>query len=126
MIKIGIDFDNTIVNYDVVFQYLAKKNLLVDKSWIGSKKQLRELLVNKKNGVEVWKKLQGQAYGKYIKLSNLNSGVKNFLTRMNFLGVNVFIVSHKTIYGHYDKEKILLRSEALKWLSDNKFFKKTV
>ena len=115
MTRIGIDFDNTIVNYDGVFQYLAKKNGLVQKNWQGSKKQLRGLLINKKNGIEVWKKLQGQAYGKYINISVSNSGVENFLTRMNFLKANVFIVSHKTIYGHYDKERILLRSKALRW-----------
>lgn len=122
--RIGIDFDNTIVNYDLLFQYLAKKYNLVDNNWKGRKKELRKLLVSKKNGVFLWKKLQGKAYGKYMNLAVTNKGIENFLNRTNYLNNQIFIISHKTKYGHYDKEKKLLRVEAIKWLQKNKFFDK--
>lgn len=36
-------------------------------------------------------------------------------------GHEVFIVSHKSPYGHFDDSKVLLRDEAMKWLISNKF-----
>ena len=33
-------------------------------------------------------------------------------------------ISHKTIHGHYDKKKILLRKVAIDWIRKKNFFKK--
>jgi hypothetical protein len=47
-IRIGLDFDNTIVNYDDVFTSVAKQLKLINKKWNGSKAQLRKYFIEKK------------------------------------------------------------------------------
>ena len=118
-IRIGLDFDNTIVNYDETFREIALKLKIIPKKWIGSKIELRTYLI-KKNDENLWKKLQGLVYGKYMSKAKINPGLKAFLLKSKILNAKVFIVSHKTIHGHYDKEKNLLRSSALKWIRKNK------
>ena len=49
-------------------------------------------------------------------------GVANFLLKCKVQNHNVFIVSHKTEYGHFDPEKIPLRREALTWMEEKRFF----
>ena len=49
-------------------------------------------------------------------------GVANFLMSCNVRNHKVFIVSHKTEYGHFDPEMISLRSEVLKWMKTKFFF----
>lgn len=122
-LRIGIDFDNTIVNYDSTFRKIASQNKLIAKNWNGNKQQLRKEIIRKRN-VEEWKKLQGLVYGRYINLAKLNEGVENFLLKSKLLKTKIFIVSHKTIHGHYDKKKILLRKVAINWIRKKNFFKK--
>ena len=96
-----------------------KKNQLIKSSWAGSKSELRSLIIKKNHGVKKWKKLQGMIYGEYMNRAESNKGIENFLIRAKLLKSNIFIVSHKTKHGHYDKRKTLLRVEALKWLKNN-------
>ena len=116
--RIGIDLDNTIVNYDHVFKSIAYKNKLINKNWSGTKSQLKKK-ITKNYSVEKWKKLQGLAYGRYMNAAVINQGFKNFYQFSKIFNCNVFIVSHKTKYGHYDKSKISLRNEASKWIKKN-------
>ena len=122
MIKIGIDFDNTIAFYDEVFAKVAIKMKLINSGWKGTKTQLKKKIIENKN-LENWKKLQGQVYGKYMKKALVYKGFDHFFQLAQFLNAKLFIVSHKTKYGHYDKKKINLRIEALKWLKKNKYYK---
>ena len=50
-------------------------------------------------------------------------GLLVFYYAVNYKGHKVFIVSHKTKYGHYDKTKTLLREASLKWMDSQGFFK---
>jgi hypothetical protein len=49
-------------------------------------------------------------------------GVALFLWKCKLNKAEVFIVSHKTEYGHFDEEKINLREAALDWMRQTKFF----
>ena len=120
--RIGIDFDNTLACYDKVFEAIAKKMFLVSVDWQGDKTQVRAELRTRQNGERDWQRLQGQVYGKYMHLANLFPEVSNFLLRLRAREYEVFIVSHKTEYGHHDSEKISLRKEALSWMRMHKFF----
>ena len=120
--RIGIDFDNTLACYDKVFEAIAKKMFLVSVDWQGDKTQVRAELRTRQNGERDWQRLQGQVYGKYMHLANLFPEVSNFLLRLRAREYEVFIVSHKTEYGHHDSEKISLRREALSWMRMHKFF----
>jgi thiamine kinase-like enzyme len=121
--NIGIDFDNTIAHYDTLFREVAIKEGIIDGNWDDKgKTELRDHLRRQPNGEKSWMKLQGLVYGKYMLGAKMMSGVANFFLSCNVRGHKIFIVSHKTEYGHFDPEKISLRREAIKWMKAKYFF----
>jgi hypothetical protein len=123
--RIGIDFDNTIVRYDEVFTDLACRSGLVDASFRGGKQALRDTLRAREGGEEAWQLLQGRVYGAGMTAARLIDGVDAFLRRCLRTGQRVFIVSHKTEYGHGDPKRINLREAALAWMTAQGFFADT-
>jgi len=121
---IGLDFDNTIACYDSVFSSEAKIKGLVNKTWKGSKKDLKLLMNDQENGLILWQEMQGQVYGPSMHKATLFPGVARFLVRCKLQGHSVYIVSHKTKYGHFDKTKTLLREASLNWMENKGFFTK--
>ena len=120
--RIGLDFDNTLVCYDEVFQFVARELGFISDSWTGGKAEIRSEIQGRPNGEIDWQRLQGQAYGKWMHRATLFPEVANFLLRSRIRGDDVFIVSHKTKYGHHDLEQIPLRTEALRWMDAHRFF----
>ena len=114
--KVGIDLDNTIISYDDAFLNVAKKIGLVDQDFQGSKLEVQQIIRQQKDGEKIWQRLQGQVYGKYIDQANIFPGFKRFHWRCSNQKIPVTIISHKTKYGHYDEEKISLRTSALSFL----------
>lgn len=121
--RIGIDFDNTIICYDDVFCHLAKSWGLFDSNWQGTKQQVRDTLRALPDGDTVWQRLQGKAYGEFIHQANLFSGFKEFISTCNANpNIEIFIVSHKTEFGHFDEMRISLRDASRAWLREQGFF----
>jgi hypothetical protein len=120
---IGLDFDNTIACYTSVFSSVAKIKGLINDDWTGSKQDLKLLIDEQKDGKYKWQALQGQVYGPSMHQANLFPGVARFLLRCKLEGHIIFIVSHKTKYGHFDNTQTLLRESALKWMEEQGFFK---
>ena len=121
--NIGIDFDNTIVKYDKIFIETAIKNKFISPNWSGNKEKLKENFKDKKKD---WMKLQGLVYGPLMRRAVCFPGIKNFLLKARFCNHRIFIISHKTVYGHYDKTKTNLRKQAFAWLEENNFFNKNL
>jgi hypothetical protein len=115
-VRIGIDFDNTLIDYDAVFVAAARERGLVDAAFRGSKRAVRDAIRLLPEGEMAWQRLQGHVYGSGIAGASLFAGVHEFLGRCHERGVPVFIVSHKTRYGHYDAARVDLRQAALGWL----------
>ena len=122
MKRIGIDFDNTIAIYSDVFRKVALKNKLIAKNGFGTKAELRKKIIFEKN-VEVWKKLQGQVYGAYMHNASPSKYLNEFILKAQILESKIFIVSHKTEFGHYDEKKIKLRDEAIRWIKKKGYLK---
>lgn len=117
--RIGIDFDNTIICYDQVFCQLAKAWQLVDKNFQGSKKALRDAVRKLPDGEITWQRLQGKTYGEHISKAQMFSGFKAFINRASqHKQVELFIVSHKTELGHFDENQVNLRDAARLWLCE--------
>ncbi len=76
--KIGLDLDNTLVSYDRGVFQVAKESNLIESSWPGTKKELRDRLRVQPGGELEWQKLQGLVYGSYMSESELFPGVANF------------------------------------------------
>lgn len=119
--RLGLDFDNTIACYDSVFTEVARDMGLISSSSALEKKEVKRLIHLNPDGDENWQRLQGQIYGKYMYLASIFAGFSEFLILAKLSGHEVFIVSHKSPFGHFDENKIPLREEAMKWLLANKF-----
>jgi len=124
-VRIGIDFDNTLVCYDQVFSMESKKLGLMPVDWIGSKQELRDELQSRHNGERLWQTLQGRVYGPSMKHAVMYPGVAPFLMRSRQRGDELFIVSHKTEFGHFDSTRTPLRQVALAWMESSGFFEKS-
>jgi hypothetical protein len=120
--RIGIDFDNTLIDYDEVFRALACERGLVAPEFRGGKDALRRAVRGLPAGEEKWQRLQGAVYGKGIGGAVMFDGADAFLHRARAEGHELLIVSHKTEYGHFDPEQINLRNAALAWMRDKGFF----
>jgi len=122
MMRIGVDFDNTLISYDAVFHATATRLGLIGEGIAPRKQAVRDAIRLAPDGELVWQKLQGQVYGAGIADATLIDGVDAFLRRCRAEACEVVIVSHKTVFGHHDPQRINLRDAALDWMKARKFF----
>jgi hypothetical protein len=115
-VRIGIDFDNTIICYDKEFAAVARQRGLVPVGWQGLKTDVRDHLRSRAGGELAWQGLQGFVYGKGIGGAEIYPGVREFLAACRQAGSKVSIVSHKTRFGHQDPDRTDLRDAARSWL----------
>ena len=101
--KIGIDFDNTIVNYDKVFHKVALEQSLIKSNLAVTKTAVRDYLRSKGEN-DIWTKLQGYVYGQRMLDANVFPGFIDFIGFANSNNIEVLIVSHKTLYPYLGKK----------------------
>jgi len=117
---IGIDFDNTIIDYNNLFYEAGLSLGVLPDNAICNKKIIREYLI-RKGREQDWIKIQGLVYGKYIRTAKVMEGFSSFSDHCYGMGWKIFIISHKTrdsIVG----EKFNLHTSALNWLEKNRIF----
>jgi|SRR3989338_776763 len=110
---IGIDLDNTIINYDRAFLAAAKTLKMADRAW--NKKQLRNKVRQLPEGEAKWQALQKEVYGFRYLEAEIMPGFQEFLSAAAYARVKIFVVSHKTKYLFGDKA-INLRNNMQKFL----------
>jgi hypothetical protein len=89
---------------------------------VSTKVKVKQSIQNSPNGDLLWQRLQGQVYGKHILLAKVFAGVHEFICLAKMRGHEVFVVSHKSEFGHFDEEHVSLRGQAMLWLEKNNFF----
>lgn len=117
--KIGVDFDNTIVCYDSLFHALAREQGLLDASVAVNKGAVRDAL-RAMGHEETWIALQGEVYGARLQEAEMFPGVLDFFRACHAQGLELAIVSHKTRHPfrgpQYD-----LHAAARNWLEYHGF-----
>ena len=93
--RIGFDFDNTIVSYDALFYNVAVEQSLIPSGLPKSKLAVREYL-RKIDNEDAWTEMQGYVYGARMDDAIAYSGVIDFMKLAREHGVSMVIVSHKT------------------------------
>lgn len=93
--RIGVDFDNTIVCYDGVFHAAAIERGLIPMDLSGDKNSVRDFL-NDSGRKNEFTELQGYVYGTRMELALIYPGVEAFVQAARLAGHEVYIVSHKT------------------------------
>lgn len=121
-LRIGIDFDNTVADYDDVWRSAAAEYGFIPPGFFGGKTEVRTAIRAIPCGESHWQRLQGQVYGKLMGGAVLTEGAAEFLRRCRDDGDRVFIVSHKTEFGHFDPAQINLRDAAFSWMEEQGFF----
>jgi hypothetical protein len=121
-IKIGVDFDNTIVNYDDVIFDLALKRDLIPANMQKNKKAIRDHIRQTANGEEEWIRLQAAVYGPCMDKAQIMEGVQSFFHLCQQHRVKTYIISHKTQYAKEDQTNTDLRLAALDWMTNRSFF----
>jgi hypothetical protein len=93
--RVGIDFDNTIVCYDDVFYKAALEKGLVSPDVPRSKGAVRDYL-RSVGREDDWTELQGYIYGARMDLARPFPGALEFMARCRAAGIDICIISHKT------------------------------
>jgi len=119
-VRIGIDFDNTIINYHNVFHSLACEHGYLTEFVAKNKENVKQAILEKYGNDMPWQKLQSIAYGKAIFQAKAFEGALSVFQELKAQGHQLFIVSHKSETSHYDPT-VQLRSFALQWLKSNNF-----
>jgi hypothetical protein len=94
-LRIGIDFDNTIVSYDELFHRVALERNLVPTGLPATKLSVRDYL-RQASKEDTWTELQGYVYGARMEDAVAYPGVIDFFEWARAAGVSLAIVSHKT------------------------------
>jgi len=115
--RIGIDFDNTIVSYDALFHGIALGRGLIPNNFTVSKVAVRNLL--RANGQEdLWTLIQGEAYGFRMTDAAFYPGFLAFAKKAQETGTELVIISHKTKYP-FKGPKYDLHQAAKSWIEIN-------
>jgi len=93
--RIGLDFDNTIISYDALFYKVAREQGVVPFETPVNKIAVRNTL-RRIGREEVWTEIQGTVYGARIDEAVAYPGVIKFLRWARRSRHKVAIVSHKT------------------------------
>ena len=120
MIRLGLDFDNTLITYDGLFKKAAFEKKLIPKDFPENKNLIRNYL-REKNQEILFTLLQGEVYGKRISEADQADGMYAALKEAKNNGIELFIISHKT-KTPYKGPKYDLHHAALTWLEKNQFF----
>ena len=118
--RIGIDFDNTIICYDLVFHKVALEwNAIPEELPVG-KDHIRDYLRCEGNE-DVWTRMQGYVYGNRLNDAEAFPNVWRFFKLCREQNISTYIVSHKT-KTPYQGEPYDLHKAALEWLESQRVF----
>ena len=120
MITLGIDFDNTLIDYDELFKKLALEKNLIPEFFTADKLKIRDYLRIKGLDSE-FTKLQSLAYGPRINEAKPAKSMLKSIRELIKENIKVIVISHKTCYP-YQGPKYRLRDYALEWMRSQEFF----
>jgi uncharacterized HAD superfamily protein len=113
-LTIGIDLDNTIINYETSIKALCNDHYPTISLAKRSKEELKSAVINLL-GTKEWTDCQSLLYGRYIKFAELYSNSAKTIQLLKKNGWDVHIISHKT-KSSISSSTIQLREVAEKWL----------
>ena len=118
---LGIDFDNTLVNYDDLFYRCAR-----DRDWVPAylprtKAAVRAWLWSRPGGNTPWTELQGEVYGRRMGEAEPFPGAFACLAACRRRGRRVSIISHKLEWPALGP-RVNLRDAARAWMEARGLF----
>ena len=117
--RVGLDFDNTLISYDRLFRRVALGKAWIPASTAAQKNAVRDHLRATGNEDD-WTRLQGEVYGARILEAEPYEGMLAALKLLAQRAVSTCIVSHKTRVP-YLGEASDLHAAARSWLEQQGF-----
>ncbi len=114
--RLGIDLDNTIIDYARAFAAAAVEAGVTGERFRG-KTALRDGLRARPDGERLWQRVQALAYGPLISRAEPYSGVEAFFERARAQQLPIVIVSHKSAFAAGAPAGPNLRECAEEWLA---------
>lgn len=115
LMRIGIDFDNTIVSYDALFHRVALEQGVIPAELPPTKVAIRDYL-RRQDREDVWTEMQGYVYGARMNEATAYQGVVEFLRWARAEQLAVSIISHKTRHP-FIGPKYDLHEAAREWVA---------
>ena len=119
---LGIDFDNTIVDYNALMWEVASQCGLIDQDHIANKKAIRDSIKCRPDGDLDWRRVQAVVYGDRMQEARLMPGVGDLLLTCKRQGIPVYIISHKTEFSNLGESDANFHTAAFAWLESFGFF----
>ncbi|RDI48159.1 haloacid dehalogenase-like hydrolase [Aquicella lusitana] len=101
--RIGFDFDNTIVSYDALFHKVAMEQGAIDQTIPVNKLAVRDHL-RATDREPIWTEMQGYVYGARMDEAQSYPDALKVMRRLKQVGHTLVIVSHKTKYPYLGKQ----------------------
>ena len=115
--RIGFDFDNTIVSYDILFHKIACEYNLIPADISINKLAVRNYL--RQTGQEDrWTQIQGEVYGSRMNEAQVYNGAIDFICKARNAGHVLSIISHKTVYPFVGPQHNL-HVAAMNWIRNH-------
>jgi hypothetical protein len=117
-LRIGLDLDNTLIDYDRLFGEIAAGRGLIPRDFVGTKRDVRDHVrrLPGRDGEVEWQRLQAAVYGPEILGASAAEGALEFLRLAHTSGAELSIVSHKTALATMGAQRVNLRDAARGWL----------
>ena len=113
----GVDFDNTIVSYDGLFEKAVAKTHLE----CCGKKAIRDALRSRPDGEQLWQEIQSEVYGRLIQEAQFMEGFEAFVNVCRAQDIHLQVISHKTRVAAQNP-LVDLRDAAKSWMRGQGFF----
>ncbi len=117
---IGVDFDNTLVNCDLLFHRIALERGLIPKHLPTAKEAVRDYIRMAGREAE-WTELQGYVYGARLIEASPFPGALDFFRQCHAHGIALRVISHKT-RNPYAGAQYDLHQAAQAWLQQHGFY----
>lgn len=116
--KVGIDLDNTIVDYGESYIHILKSLKLEVSN--PSRETIKGFLQNSPKGDYSWQEFQSILYTTGLKYAQVANGLFEFLNLCNTKKIEIYIISHKTNTTPEEFGGADLRIPAINWLNTHK------
>jgi hypothetical protein len=114
--RIGLDLDNTAIDYTPAYRLIAEKIGLPKR--LCDRESIRPMLRNSEDDSMEWQRFQSLLYTDGLAYAQPAAGLLDFLKLCATQNIQVCIVSHKTSQTPVQFGARDLRAPAVKWLMD--------
>ena len=115
--RIGLDLDNTAIDYTPAYRVIAEKIGLPEGLF--DRESIRPLLRRSGDDDMEWQRFQSLLYTDGLAFAQPAEGLLDFLNMCSTMNIRVFIVSHKTSQTPMEFGAMDLRAPALEWLLEH-------